>query len=81
LRQESVALYTYYMNLFDSLKDIITNGVDLPADLPVVGDIQDQIAGISEGVSGITEGLTDQAAGVVEQGQTIVEDITNQLGL
>lgn len=69
------------MDLFNSLKDIIANGVELPADLPIVGDIQDQIAGVTDAVSGVTEGLTDQAAGVVEQGQTVVEDITNQLGL
>lgn len=69
------------MNLFDSLKDIISNGVELPADLPVVGDIQDQIAGVTDGITAVTDGLTDQAAGIAEQSQTIVEDITNQLGL
>ncbi len=69
------------MNLFDSLQDIIANGIELPADLPVVSDVQDQIAGATEGITGITEGLTDQATGIAEQGQTIFEDITNQFGL
>lgn len=69
------------MNLFDSLKDIITNGVELPTELPVVGDIQEHITNATDGLAGAAEGLTEKANGALDQGQTVVEDITNRLGL
>ena len=68
------------MSIFETIKNLFS-GVELPTDLPVVGDIQEHITNATEGIAGVTEGLTDQAGGVVEQGQTVVEDVKNQLGL
>jgi nitrogenase subunit NifH len=58
------------MNIFDSLKDIFAGGVDLP----VIGDIQDQI-------TQVTDGATEALGGATEVGQTVVDDITQKLGL
>jgi len=58
------------MNIFDSLKDIFAGGVDLP----VIGEIQDQI-------TQVTDGAAEALGGATETGQTAVDDITQKLGL